>query len=130
MRRIPSSRQRRVSTAPLDRPEIRIRPKPRLDGCGSASRPTSIAEAVRVATIGDVGANLPKFNAGDRQMPIRVQLPETARGDRADFETLKVPAKTAAAVPLTSVADIDFGAGPASIERYDRGACASPSRPI
>ena len=37
----------------------------------------AIAETIRVATLGDVGANLAKFNAGDRQIPIRVQTPES-----------------------------------------------------
>ena len=42
----------------------------------------AISEAVRIATIGDIGANLAKFDVGDRQMPIRVQLDEDARADR------------------------------------------------
>ena len=51
----------------------------------------AIAETVRVATIGDIGANLAKFNAGDRQVPIRVQLRRAARAaDRQLLETLKV----------------------------------------
>ena len=34
---------------------------------------------VRVATIGDIDANLAKFDVGDRQVPIRVQLDGSAR---------------------------------------------------
>ena len=70
-----------------------------------------IAETVRVGTIGDIGANLAKFDAGDRQVPIRVQLPESVRGDRQLLELLKVPAKNGAAVPLSAVADVELGAG-------------------
>lgn len=108
-----------MSTAPLNRPEIRISPKPDLAAELGVSTDV-LSETVRVATIGDVGANLAKFNAGDRQIPIRVQLPEAVRGDRALIDILKVPAKDGAAVPLSVVADISFGQGPTSIDRYDR----------
>jgi hydrophobe/amphiphile efflux-1 (HAE1) family protein len=108
-----------LSTAPLNRPEIRIRPKPALAAELGVSTDV-IAETVRVATIGDVGANLAKFDAGDRQVPIRVQLPESVRGDRRILDVLKVPAKNGAAVPLAVVADVEFAQGPTSIDRYDR----------
>ena len=86
----------------------------------SASRPTSSPRPCASATIGDIGANLAKFDAGDRQVPIRVQLPESARADRGIIDVLKVPAKNGAAVPLSAVADVEFGQGPTSIDRYDR----------
>jgi len=108
-----------MSTAPLNRPEIRISPKPDLAAELGVSTEV-LSETVRVATIGDVGANLAKFNAGDRQIPIRVQLPEAVRADRALIDILKVPAKGGTAVPLSAVADISFGQGPTSIDRYDR----------
>ena len=108
-----------VSTAPLDRPEIRIRPKPSVAADLGVSTDV-IADTVRVGTIGDIGPNLPKFDAGDRQIPIRTQLPETARGDLALIGSLKVPAKNGAAVPLSTVADVELAQGPTSIERYDR----------
>lgn len=108
-----------MSTAPLNRPEIRISPKPDLAAELGVSTDV-LSETVRVATIGDVGANLAKFNAGDRQIPIRVQLSEAVRGDRALIDVLKVPAKDGVAVPLSAVADISFGQGPTSIDRYDR----------
>ncbi|HZY21041.1 MAG TPA: efflux RND transporter permease subunit, partial [Beijerinckiaceae bacterium] len=108
-----------LSTAPLNRPEIRIRPKPAVAAELAVSTDV-IAETVRVGTIGDIGANLAKFDAGDRQVPIRVQLPESVRGDRQLLELLKVPAKNGAAVPLSAVADVELGQGPTSIDRYDR----------
>ena len=108
-----------MSTAPLNRPEIRISPKPALAAELGVSTDV-LSETVRVATIGDVGANLAKFNAGDRQIPIRVQLPEAVRGDQGLIDILKVPTRGGAAVPLAAVADISFGQGPTSIDRYDR----------
>jgi len=108
-----------MSTAPLDRTEVRIRPKPAVAADLGVSTDT-IAETVRVGTIGDIGMNLAKFNATDRQIPIRVQLPESLRGRLSEFETLKVPVKGGAAVPLATVADISLGQGPTGIDRYDR----------
>lgn len=108
-----------MSTAPLDRTEIRIRPKAGVAADLGVSTDT-IAETVRVGTIGDIGMNLAKFNATDRQVPIRVQLPESLRGRLSELETLKVPVKGGAAVPLATVADISLGQGPTGIDRYDR----------
>ncbi|GBU19099.1 MULTISPECIES: efflux RND transporter permease subunit [Methylobacterium] len=108
-----------ASTAPLDRTEIRIRPKPGVAADLGVSTDL-IAETVRVGTIGDISANLAKFNAADRQVPIRVQLPEAMRGHLSEIETLKVPVKGGAAVPLSTVAEISLGQGPAAIDRYDR----------
>ena len=108
-----------MSTAPLNRTELRIRPKE-----GSAAdlgvSTDAIAETVRVGTIGDIGLNLAKFNADGRQIPIRVQLPDSARGAISRLENLKLPAKNGAAVPLAAVADVDLDQGPGSIDRYDR----------
>ncbi|SEM81624.1 hydrophobe/amphiphile efflux-1 (HAE1) family protein [Methylobacterium sp. UNC300MFChir4.1] len=108
-----------MSTAPLDRTEVRIRPKPAVAADLGVSTDT-IAETVRVGTIGDIGMNLAKFNATDRQISIRVQLPESVRGRLSDLETLKVPVKGGTAVPLATVADISLGQGPTGIDRYDR----------
>src|SRR4051812_12856048 len=108
-----------AASAGLDRPEIRV--VPRLDEAARHGvSPETISETVRVATIGDADANLAKFNAGDRQIPIRVQLEETARNDLRLIEILAVPAAGGMAIPLTSLADVTFGQGPSSIERYDR----------
>jgi hypothetical protein len=108
-----------VSTAALDRPEIRIVPKPgRAADLGVSTE--ALAEAIRVATIGDIDANLAKFNAGDRLLPIRVQLAPGARADLDALASLKIATASGGAVPLASVADISFGQGPTSIDRYDR----------
>jgi hydrophobe/amphiphile efflux-1 (HAE1) family protein len=108
-----------VSSVALDRPEIRI--VPRSDRAAELGVSTdSVAEAVRVATIGDVDANLAKFNAGDRLVPIRVALERPARGDIDMLSNLRVATSRGGSTPLSSVADISFSQGPASISRYDR----------
>jgi hydrophobic/amphiphilic exporter-1 (mainly G- bacteria), HAE1 family len=105
-----------------ERPEIRIVPK--LDEAASLGvTPDAIAETVRVATIGDVGPLLAKFNTGDRLIPIRVQIEEKARTDLSRIETLRVNSNAASgarSIPLTAVAQVSFGRGPSSITRYDR----------
>jgi multidrug efflux pump subunit AcrB len=108
-----------VSSAELDRPELRVVPDTEIAAELGVST-EAISEAVRIATIGDIGANLAKFDVGDRQVPIRVQLEERARGDRQTLESLKVATTTGAAVPLITIARFELGQGPTAIDRYDR----------
>jgi HAE1 family hydrophobic/amphiphilic exporter-1 len=108
-----------ISSAALVRPEILITPKgdvAALQGVASAD----ISSVARVATLGDADQLLPKFNLGDRQIPIRVMLREEARSDLGILENLRVPTASGTSVPLISVADISFGAGPNQIDRLDR----------
>jgi HAE1 family hydrophobic/amphiphilic exporter-1 len=107
------------STAALARPEIRI--VPRLEEAADLGiSGAQLAEAARIAMIGDVSAHLAKFSAIDRQVPIRVQLDERARGDLSTLDMLRIKAKNGTTVPLATVADTGFGEGPTTIERYDR----------
>ena len=96
-----------VSTAELDRPELRVVPITDIAAELGVST-EAISEAVRIATIGDIGANLAKFDVGDRQVPIRVQLEERARADRQILESLKVATGPGAAVPLSAVARFEL----------------------
>ncbi|MEQ1955364.1 efflux RND transporter permease subunit [Mesorhizobium sp. CN2-181] len=107
------------SNAALDRPEVIIVPNlVRLAELGIST--AALSETLRVATIGDIDANLAKFTVGDRQIPIRVQLNERAKDDLSVVSTLPVPTPGGATVPLSSVADIRFGQGPSSINRFNR----------
>jgi multidrug efflux pump subunit AcrB len=108
-----------VTNSALDRPELRFRPRPGVAAELGVST-EALSEAIRIATIGDISANLPKFNAGNRQVPVRVQLDEAARGDPRILESLKVMTAVGVAVPLVSVAAVEMGQGPSSIERFDR----------
>ena len=115
-----------VNSAAIARPEILVTPRPDEAALAGVSA-GAISQAVRVATIGDVDQNLPKYNLGDRQIPIRLQLTEAAREDLTVLENLRVPANNGASVPLSAVADIRFGAGPATVSRQDRSRIASIS---
>ncbi|MGN6308380.1 MAG: efflux RND transporter permease subunit [Xanthobacteraceae bacterium] len=109
-----------ISETALDRPELRIQPRADLAARLGVST-ESLSETIRVATIGDVGPALAKFDAGDRQVPIRVQLEDSARGDLNVLEQLRVPIGGGrGGVPLSVVADVTLDQGPTSISRYDR----------
>ncbi len=108
-----------ASVAGVERPELIVRP--RLEEAARFGVSTEqISEAVRIATIGDVGPALAKFNAGDRLVPIRVQVTEATRGDLRHVENMMITGGTGIAVPLSAVADIVFGEGLSSIERYNQ----------
>ncbi len=106
------------STADLDRPELEIVPKPGLAADLGLST-EALSETIRVATLGDIDANLAKFNAGDRLIPIRVELEQTARSKLDVLKNLRVPTLSGS-VPLAAVADFKNGQGPTAIGRYDR----------
>ncbi|HKO71972.1 MAG TPA: efflux RND transporter permease subunit, partial [Bradyrhizobium sp.] len=111
-----------ISETSLDRPELRIQPKADLAARLGVST-ESLSQTIRVATIGDVGPALAKFDAGGRLVPVRVQLEDAARGDLALLEQLRVPLGLhgeKGGVPLSVVADIKLDQGPTSINRYDR----------
>ena len=108
-----------TSTAELDRPELRVKPKTEL-AAELGITTDVISEAVRIATIGDVDANLAKLNIDDRQIPIRVELIQRARSNRQTLEMLKVATPSGAIVPLAQVAEFEISQGPTAIDRYDR----------
>ncbi|MTW16640.1 AcrB/AcrD/AcrF family protein [Rhodoplanes serenus] len=118
MRRL-SSISNVVSTAALDRPELRIVPRKALATRLNVNTET-LAATIRVATIGDVGPRLAKFNVGDRLVPIRVMIEDTGRADRQVLEQLRVPTLRGTTVPLLAIADIQLAQGPAVISRHDR----------
>jgi multidrug efflux pump subunit AcrB len=105
--------------ADMRRPEVIV--KPRLDLAASLGVSTSaLSQAIRIATIGEIDQNAAKFSLSDRQVPIRVRLGEEARKDFANIATLPVPTTSGGSVPLSRVAEISFGSGPTSIQRYNQ----------
>ncbi|MGI8504681.1 MAG: efflux RND transporter permease subunit, partial [Hassallia sp.] len=107
------------STASLVKPEILVIPDPqRAADLGVTVQ--SIARTASLATIGDIEANLAKYNLPDRQIPIRVQIDPKARTDMNTIKNLQVPTQNNTLVPLIAVADIRFGSGPATVNRFDR----------
>ena len=110
-----------ASSAALVRPEVWIKP----DFAKAADLGVSTAamgETLRVATVGDYDAALPKLNLSQRQVPIVVRLEDEARKDLFILERLAVPSSKpgVASVPLNQVATLGINAGPSVIDRYDR----------
>ena len=106
------------SNASLVQPEIIIRPDfARMADLGVTA--ASIGETVRIATAGDYSAALAKLNLPQRQIPIRVLMPQAARQDFDMLARLPVPGKNGN-VMLGNVADISMDSGAAQINRRDR----------
>jgi multidrug efflux pump subunit AcrB len=107
-----------ASTASLVRPEIAVRPDfAKAADLGVTS--AAISDTLRVATLGDYDAALPKLNLSQRQVPIVVKLSDDARKDLEVLERLSVPGSRGP-VMLGQVASIELASGPAVIDRYDR----------
>ena len=118
MRRLPGFMNVAASTG-LDGPQIIVTPRPDEAARYGVST-QAISEAVRIATLGDISANLAKFRDGQRLIPIRVQTDMSLRQDVHAIESLPVIGATGLSVPLSAVAEVTMGQGPSSIERYDR----------
>ena len=106
-------------SADLRRPEIQIRPRPDL-AAELGVTTAALSQAIRVATLGEIDQNAAKFSLSDRQVPIRVRLPDEARRDPANIANLPVPTASGGSVPLSRVAEISFGSGPTTIQRYNQ----------
>ena len=110
-----------ASSAALVRPEIWI--KPNFSKAADLGVSTAaMGETLRVATVGDYDAALPKLNLPQRQVPIVVRLHEQARTNLSVLERLAVPSTKPGvlSVPLKQVATLSINAGPSVIDRYDR----------
>jgi multidrug efflux pump subunit AcrB len=106
------------STASLVRPEIIVRPDfAKAADLGVTA--ASIGQTVRVATAGDYDTDLTKMNLPERQVPIRVKLPDAVRADLDAIGRLTVPGKNGP-VLLATVAEITMESGPAQINRLNR----------
>jgi multidrug efflux pump subunit AcrB len=106
------------SSAALTRPEIRVVPD--LQRAAEMGITTdTISEAIRIGTTGDVDFRLAKLDLPSRQIPIRVQLQESARNDMDFLRLLRVPTRRGS-VPLEAVATTELSSGPALITHYDR----------
>ena len=102
-----------------EHPELRV--IPHMDVAAKLGVSTeALSDAIRVATAGDVGPRLAKFEDGDRQIPIRVKLADSGRADQQVLEEMRVPNLRGGTVPLAAVANVRLARGPASIRRYDR----------
>lgn len=107
------------SEGALPRPELKIRPKKEI-AARLGITPAQISETVRVATVGDIDANLAKISLDNRLIPVRVRTDLELRRDLAAIRALKIKAASGEMVPLSVVADVDYSEGVSTVQRYDR----------
>jgi multidrug efflux pump subunit AcrB len=106
------------STASLERPEIVVRPDARRAAERGVTT-AAIGDVVRVATSGDFDAQVARLNLENRQVYIRVRIPDAARESIETLSNLRVTGRDGL-VPLASVANVSVESGPSQIDRYDR----------
>jgi multidrug efflux pump subunit AcrB len=118
MRGVPGVVAPRVD-ADLQRPELLIVPRADLSAQLGVTT-AALSQTIRIATMGEIDQNAAKFSLSDRQVPIRVILPEASRRDISTIANLPVPTASGGSVPLSRVAEIRFGAGPTQIQRFNQ----------
>ncbi len=118
MRDVPEIAEPRPSVPPTG-PELIIRPRA-AEAARLGVSAEQIATVARVATVGDIDANVAKMTIGERRLPIRLRLPADARTDLEAIRGLRLPTATGDVTTLGAVADVEFQAGPARIERLNR----------
>jgi HAE1 family hydrophobic/amphiphilic exporter-1 len=118
MRTVPGIADPRPATPPSG-PELVVRPK--VDEAARLGvSVTTIANAARIATLGDIDANVSKLDEGERRIPVRVRFPAQDRANLAVIKNMRLPTASGGSTTLDSVADISFQAGPAEIDRFER----------
>ncbi|WPO68664.1 efflux RND transporter permease subunit [Acinetobacter haemolyticus] len=106
------------SSAALIRPELVIRP----DFAKAADLGVTtydIAETLRIATAGDFDQNLAKLNLSQRQVPVVIKLPLSARRDQELMKRLIVKGSRGP-VMLGTIAEVNIESGPSQIDRFNR----------
>ena len=107
-----------TTSASLVRPELVVRPDfARAADLGVTA--AAIADTLRIATAGDYDQSIAKLNLAQRQVPIVVKLPPSARQDLSLLERMTVPGRNGP-VQLANAAKLTIDSGPTQIDRYDR----------
>ncbi|QLE08356.1 efflux RND transporter permease subunit [Pseudoalteromonas shioyasakiensis] len=78
-----------------------------------------IAETLKIATDGESEKDLLKLTFNNRQIPVKIQLPESMFNNIAVLSELKVPAADGL-ISLGNVVDFNWSHGPLEITRYDQ----------
>ncbi len=118
MRNVPGLADPRPAT-PANGAELVVQPR-QDEAARLGVSSLAIASVARIATAGDIDANVAKLDEGERRIPIRVRLPSEDRTNLSVIRNLRVPTASGSFTTLGSVADVYFRAGPAQIDRFDR----------
>lgn len=113
-----------VASTTVDQPQLNIERDGALAKKLGVSE-NSLAETIRIATIGDNGSAVANVNNGSRLIPVHVALDRAARSNPATLNGLEVPTDTGKSMPLGKLAKVTFGQGPISLHRFDRAPSAT-----
>ena len=105
--------------APLAKSELQAKMLPE-EAARLGVTPQAVGNVLGMATVGGSDGSSARFTFADRQVPVRVLLNEYGRRDLAILQNLQVPTGDGSTVPLHTVANLSFGEGSASLERFDR----------
>ncbi|WP_443090939.1 efflux RND transporter permease subunit [Basfia succiniciproducens] len=105
--------------APLVKPELQVKLR-KNEAAQAGISSQAVGNLLQIATLGTTDGNAAHFNLPDRQIPIRVTLSENERNQPEVLQHLRVASSNGGTVILNTIADIQFGAGSASLERFDR----------
>ena len=108
-----------TSNRSLPRQELSVTPN-RTAMADQGATTQGVADTLRVATLGDYEQRLSKLNLDTRQVPIVVQLPDSAKDNVSQLGDLYVPSSSTQGARVSEVAVLSFGTGPSEIRRFDR----------
>ncbi|WP_462169512.1 efflux RND transporter permease subunit [Pseudoalteromonas lipolytica] len=107
-----------TSLSGLTKPELIASPNlTKLANLGVT--PLDIAETLKIATQGENEKDLLKLTFNNRQIPVKIQLPEFMSQDISALSELKIPA-IGGLLSLGNVVDFKWSHGPIEINRYDQ----------
>lgn len=108
-----------AAASSLRRPEVMVVPDlARAADLGVTV--SDLATTLRVATIGEASAQLPKLHLDERSLPIRARMPAAVRDDLDVLRQLRVPTASGSSVTVDTVARLELASGQAQITRFDR----------
>ncbi|MFQ5640822.1 MAG: efflux RND transporter permease subunit [bacterium] len=100
----------------VGKPEIKIRPdRERIASYGLMVR--QLASAIRTSIEGTVAS---EYRVGDNEYDIRVRFADADKHTIDQVRNILVRGGNSYVIPITEVADIEFGAGPTQISRKDK----------
>ncbi len=100
----------------IGKPEIKVRPdRERIASYGLTVG--QLASAIRTSIEGTVAS---EYRVGDNEYDIRVRFADADKNNIDQVRNILVRGGNGYVIPITEVADIEFGAGPTQISRKDK----------
>jgi len=104
------------STLVSGKPQVAVR----IDRERAADLGVNVADLAATLQLLVGGAKVGSFHEGDQNVEVRARAERTFRSDAEALRTLTVPSTKLGSVPLSEVASLEDGTGPAQINRLGR----------